>query len=117
MKMGKEQFLLLMHFPREWLDWDMYPDELFGAQLKLYKRGDERASEHDRNGAFHWWLLTNPEGQSKRKAPSKAQLKRLVKLTFLDPDKGMAADVRTYIAKAEECDQELLDMMKGRQSS
>jgi len=117
MKMTKQAFLKLMNFPPEWLEWDMYPDELFEPQLKMYKRGDERGSEHDRNGAFHWWLKTNPKPALGRKAPTKEQLKRLIKLTYLDPDKDMAASVRKYISRAENCDQELLDMMKTGQSN
>jgi len=107
MKMTKEEFLSLMRFPREWVDWEMFPEELFQFQISGYKRGHERASEHNRNGSFHWWL---------RQKPNKQQLKRLIALTYLDPDKGMAADVRKYISGADNCDQELLDMMNAQQN-
>ena len=86
--MSKSEFLKLMGYPIEWLEWDMYPDDLFSKQLELYRAGDEQGSEHDRNGAFHWWL--------KRKL-SLSQWKSLVLLTFKDPDPVMAADVRKHI--------------------
>jgi hypothetical protein len=66
----------------------MYPDELFSKQLNLYRPGDEGGAEHDRNGAFHWWLKC---------APSSDELERLVLLTYKDPDPIMAADVRKHI--------------------
>jgi hypothetical protein len=103
MGMSKEQFSKLMGFPNEWLQWDMYPDELFIAQAALYKPSDEQASEHDRNGAFHWWL---------KREPSKDVLRKLVLLSYLDPDSEMGSDVRQYIAKARHCDNEIRDSMK-----
>lgn len=101
--MNKEEFLKRMHYPKEWLDWGMYPDELFEGQLALYKPGDERGSEHDRNGAFHWWL---------KRSPTKEQLKKLVALSFLDPDSLMAEDVRGHIANAKNCDNEIRELLK-----
>lgn len=89
--MNKDDFLKLMNFPKEWLEYELYPDELFSAQLEFYKPGDEAGAEHDRNGAFHWWL--------KRK-PTANQLHLLLKLSCLDPDKAMGADVRRHIEKA-----------------
>lgn len=86
--MEKNIFLAFMNFPKEWLEYGMYPDELFYSQLHLYQPGDEEGSEHYRNGAFHWWL--------KRK-PTTEQLSNLVKLTFLDPDALMGNDVRNYM--------------------
>ena len=107
----KDEFLKLMHFPHEWAKWDMYPDELCRIQIGGYKRGHEKASEHTRNGAFHWWLRTHPSLKSEHLAPTKAQLKRLTKLTYLDPDPLMGADVRRYIAKATNCDSEVADLL------
>ena len=86
--MKKNEFLASMGFPKEWMEYGMYPDELFNSQLHLYQPGDEEGSEHYRNGAFHWWL--------KRKLTTE-QLSNLVKLTFLDPDTLMGNDVRNYI--------------------
>lgn len=96
---SKEEFARLMDYPREWLDWDMLADEVFSGQVSEYTPGSERASEHYRNGAFHWWL--------KKKIPTKEQLKKLVELTFLDPDPLMGEDVRTHIAKSKNCDDEI----------
>jgi len=80
-----------MLFPKEWVEWDMLPDELMEIQIKGYEPGHEDASEHDRNGAFHWWLKRNP---------TKEQLTKLLKLTYLDPDPLMGKDIRSYIRKS-----------------
>ena len=95
----KSEFLELMKFPNEWADWEMYPDELFlGGQLDSYTQGSENASEHYRNGAFFYWL---------KKEPTKEQLSKLVKLTYLEPDEHVGKYVRGYILKASNCDDEI----------
>lgn len=99
---SKQDFLTLMRFPKEWLQWDMYPDDLFEEQVAMYKPGDERGSEHDRFGAFHWWFKRNP---------TKEQLKKLIALSFLEPDTGMAEDVRRYITQSKNCDEEIQSML------
>lgn len=105
MKMTKEEFLRLMQFPREWADWKMYPDEIYRIQVGGYARGHEEGSEHDRNGAFHWWLRRNL---------TKPQLERLISLTYLDPDEGMASDVRRHISKLAGDDKKLQRILKQR---
>ncbi|EGT3575815.1 hypothetical protein QNN88_19475 [Citrobacter sp. ANG330] len=97
--MNKHEFLRKMNFPVEWEIYGMYPDELYSLQLKNYHEGDEDGSEHDRNGAFHWWL---------KREPNKNELALLFKLTYLDSDQIMANDVRSYIRKAKnyECNLE-----------
>ncbi len=90
--MDKGDFLSLMRFPMQWLDWDMYPDELFEGQVGRYSPGDEDGAEHDRNEAFHWW---------RKRQLSQDQYKKLSQLTYLDPDKGLGADVRTYLERAK----------------
>lgn len=80
----------------------MYPDELFEIQVSNYKPGHEEGSEHDRNGAFHWWLRRNP---------SKEQLIKLAKLTHLDPDQLMANDVKNYIKNATNYDNEVGEIL------
>ncbi|BDU20397.1 hypothetical protein DYGSA30_18540 [Dyella sp. GSA-30] len=89
--MTKAEFLTLMRFPMEWLSWNLYPDELFEGQFGLYEPGHERGSEHDRNGAFHWWLNRDPDTDT---------LWKLLSLTKLDPDQLMAQDARRYILRA-----------------
>jgi hypothetical protein len=89
--MNKTEFLVLMKFPLEWEQWDLYPDELFEAQLGLYRPGDEAGSEHDRNGAFHWWLKRHPNLDT---------LNKLALLADKDPDQVMAEDARKYIDQA-----------------
>lgn len=93
--MNKDDFLKKMNFPIEWKIYGMYPDELYFLQIKNYQEGDEQGSEHDRNGAFHWWLKRHPD---------KSELALLIKLTYLDPDQFMANDVRNYIRKAKNYD-------------
>lgn len=90
--MNKQEFLALMNFPKEWDLWGMYPDELFQGHLALYKKGDEKGSEHDRNGAFHWWL---------KQDPSIEILKKLLELTYLEPEKYVAEDIRKYIRNSK----------------
>lgn len=96
--MTKIEFLKLMSFPAEWDSLGMYPDELFQWQLSGYRLGHEDAAEHDRNGAFHWWL---------RRYPTRDQLERLLKLAILDPDPHIGADVRRYIRMAPAFDAQL----------
>jgi hypothetical protein len=96
--MIKIDFLKLMQFPIEWLDWEMYPDDLFDWQISRYQSGHEDASEHDRNGAFHWWL---------RRSPDKNQLEKLLRLAALDPEPFLGPDVCQYLRKATNYDQEL----------
>jgi hypothetical protein len=86
--MTKFEFLQLMRFPREWIELDMYPDELFKWQVNGYEPGHEDGAEHDRNGAFHWWL---------KKPLSIFQLQKLLRLAALDPDTFVADDIRKYI--------------------
>ena len=96
--MGRTEFLALMSFPRGWWSSDLYPDELWEGQLAVYEPGNEEASEHFRNGAFHWWL---------KRSPDKALLLKLVELSFMDPDPIMASDVRRYIRNSRNVDQEV----------
>ena len=84
-----------MHYPKEWQEWNMLPDKDYLIELiLLYEPGNENASEHDRNGVFHWWL---------RQEPAEDILLKLTKLTFLDPDPYMPKDVRSYILKSKHC--------------
>jgi hypothetical protein len=98
MKHTKAEFLKLMNFPKEWLEWEMYPDELFEFQISAYEPGNERGSEHDRYGAFHWWI---------RRDPPEEAINKLFKLTFLDPKQLMAEDARKYLRKCSKYKPEL----------
>jgi len=89
--MNKIQFLKLMNFPEQWINLDMYPDELADVQLSGYRSGHENASEHDRNGAFHWWL---------KRSPAENALVKLMFLASIDPDKHLGQDIRSHIQKA-----------------
>ena len=79
-----------MHFPADWQHWEMYTDELYQRQLESYQPGNEKASEHFRNGAFHWWLKGDL---------SDGLLIKLIFLTAQDPDTLMARDVRSHILR------------------
>jgi hypothetical protein len=103
----KAEFLKLMNFPTEWDRFSMYPDELFQSQVTRYQVGHEEASEHDRNGAFHWWL---------RRGPDRDQLEKLLRLTFLDPDPALGADVRDYIRRNAAFDSQLAALESQLQS-
>lgn len=92
-----------MRFPQEWISWGMYPDELLEWQLPRYEPGHESASEHDRNGAFHWWL---------RRQPSKEELQKLIRLAALDPEPLLGEDLRQYFRKAATFDDELAALDK-----
>jgi len=83
-----------MQFPGEWVKWGMLPEHYLQLVVHRYEPGHEDGSEHDRNGAFHWWLRQNP---------SEEQLLKLAQLTWLDPDQIMGADVRTHIGRAKHC--------------
>lgn len=95
--MTKLEFLRLMKFPREWIDFDMYPDELFSIQASNYQPGHESGAEHDRNGAFHWWL---------RRKPTKDRILNLLRLAALDPDPFLGQDLRQYLRRAESFDED-----------
>lgn len=97
--MTKQEFIKLMQYPREWVEWDMLPDEMLNRQIANYGAGGERASGCCRNDAFHFWL---------RGTPSKDVLLKLIRLSFLDPDPLMAYSLRKdYIAKAENADEDV----------
>ena len=100
--MDSESFLELMNFPRAWQEWGMFPPELADSVVEKYKKGDEAGSEHDRNGAFHWWL---------RQSPGVSVLVKLVKLSALDPDPLMARDVRRYIRSSVNADDHVRRMI------
>ncbi|MEJ2789691.1 hypothetical protein WBN46_08295 [Pseudoxanthomonas sp. CCNWLW251] len=96
--MDKNEYFKVMQFPAQWLHYGLMPDHLLAKLVELYEPGNERASEHDRNGVFHWWL---------KQDPSKDVLVKLAALSFLDPDQIMAADVRSHILKSKNVDEEV----------
>ncbi len=93
-----------MKFPLEWERLGMYPEELFLWQVSGYEAGHEDGSEHDRNGAFHWWL---------RRSPGKVELAKLIQLAACDPDPMLGEDVRKYIRRASAFDSELAALEEG----
>lgn len=93
-----------MQYPREWLQWDMLPDELIGGQLAEYEAGSERSPEGYRNAAFHFWLL---------RSPSKDVLLKLIRLSYLDPEPLMSFCLRKdHIAGAKNVDAEVLQVLR-----
>lgn len=97
------RYVEMMEFPTEWISMDMLPRRFVRQQIDSYSAGDEESAEHDRNGAFHWWLKQNPE---------KEVLLKLFKLSLVDPDQIMAADVRRYIAKSKHADSEIIGLIE-----
>lgn len=106
--MDRSDYIALMKFPKEWVAFDMLPQELVSQLMALYEPGHECASEHDRNGVFHWWL---------KKQPEKPVLEKLALLTFLDPDQIMAEDVRRYMAQSFHADEEIIAIIERGGSS
>ena len=90
----KERLAGLLEFPKEWLEWEMYPDDMFLAHRRQFLPGNESDSENERNEVFHFWLS---------KELSEDQLIQLVKLSQLDPDPLMAEDIRNHIEKHKNC--------------
>jgi len=91
--MSVEEFLKLMKFPTEWISLGMLPDQEHMKKLvSMYEPGHEDASEHDRNGCFHYWL---------KRAPSEERLVKLGKLASVEPDALMAKDICEHIRSAE----------------
>ena len=102
--MTRNEFIQLMQYPREWLEWDMLPDELVDLQMTEYQPGSEHASGRYRNAAFHFWL---------RKRPGKEILLKLIKLSYLDPDPLASYTFRKeHIANAENSDEEVAQALK-----
>ncbi len=89
-KFSKSKLAELLHFPKEWLEWQMYPDEMFLTHRREFQPGDEAGSENNRNRTFHYWLSSEL---------TEEQLIKLVKLSHLDPDPLMADNVRNHIKK------------------
>lgn len=103
----KDKFLEIMKFPREWDALGIFPDKLSDVLCAQYEVGHEAGSEHDRNGAFHWWNRQNP---------SREVLLNLIELSRLDPDPLMAADARRYIARSANADEEIRQMVSSLNS-
>ena len=104
--MNRSEYLRLMQFPAEWEQLGLVPDEWLEGALGSYKKGHEDGSEHDRHGAFQWWL---------RRSPSKGILLKLAALSWLDPDQPMAGYVRECISQSSACDAEVANALRGTQ--
>ena len=92
--MTRIEYLRLMQFSPDWEAWGMISDEWLKGVMATYEPGMENASEHERNGQFHWWL---------KRDPSTKELITLSKLSWLDPDPLMAEDWRMHIRQARNC--------------
>jgi hypothetical protein len=102
-KFSKSKLAELLHFPKEWLEWKMYPDEVFLEHRREFQPGDEAGSELNRNGVFHYWLSKNL---------TEDQIIKLIKLSQLDPDPSMADDVRRHIQKHKNCTPKIKKMLE-----
>ena len=94
----KNKLAEVLHFPKEWLTWKMYPESLFLEHRKQFQPGNESDSENERNETFHYWLS---------RELTEDQFTKLIKLSFLDPDPTMAEDVRDHIRKHKNCPQKV----------
>jgi len=68
---GKAKFLWFLEFPHEWLEFELYPDEVWKLQQIDFEKDREEkgwmalpekyglGSEHYRYAAFRWWLSQN----------------------------------------------------------
>ena len=102
-RLTKNKLAEILHFPKEWLEWNMYPDGIFLEHRKLFQPGNESDSENERNETFHHWLS---------RELTEAQLLRLVKLSQLDPDPTMASDVREHINKHKNCTPKIKQLLQ-----
>jgi hypothetical protein len=93
-KFTKPKLAELLDFPKEWLAWKMYPDEIFIVHRKLFQPGNESDSENERNEAFHFWLS---------RELTEHQIHKLIKLSQLDPDPLMAENIQSHINKHKNC--------------
>ncbi len=93
-KFIKTQLAEILGFPKEWLAWRMYPDDLFLKHRKLFQPGNESDSENERCEAFHHWLSRELKED---------QLLKLTQLAQLDPDPLMAMNIQSHIRKHKNC--------------
>jgi hypothetical protein len=52
MAITKEQFLKVMKFPKEWVEWGMWTDELSDIYVTTYEPEHEGATEHNLNATL-----------------------------------------------------------------
>jgi hypothetical protein len=90
----KNKMAEVLHFPKEWLEWKMYPESIFLEHRKQFQPGNESDSENERNETFHHWLSRDL---------TEDQLLKLIKLSQLDPDPTMGKDVRNHLNKHKNC--------------
>jgi len=83
-----QEFIDGNQYPGQWLEFEMYPAELFEVQLGDFEGDFEGDGEHFRYGAFQWWIA---------QPMSLDQLVKLVALAYLDPDQVMASSARKDI--------------------
>jgi hypothetical protein len=90
----KNKLAEILHFPKEWLEWKMYPDSLFFDHRKQFQPGNESDSENERSETFHHWLS---------RELTEDQIIKLIKLSQLDPDPMMVENIQSHIRKHKNC--------------
>ena len=100
----KNRLAEILEFPTEWLEWDMYPEELFLEHRKKFMPGNESDAENERNEVFHYWLS---------RELTEDQLLRLVKLSQLDPDLLMAEDIQNHIKNHKSCTPKVKELLNN----
>ena len=103
--MDKKEFMDFLDFPSEWLEFDLYSDELFEIQMEHFLKDDDLSedererklflkkygwgSEHYRYGAF-WWVV---------KVMGYSVLDKLMLVMEKDPDEPMRWAVTKDLVK------------------
>jgi len=91
--MRVDEYFELMSFSPDWKTLDMLPPSDFVQVLiDTYEPGMENASEHDRNGCFHYWL---------QRELTEIQLTNLKHLAKHDPDKALCSDILQRLQNLE----------------
>ena len=102
-KFTKIRLAELLEFPKEWLAWEMYPDELFERHKNQFQPGNESDSDNERNEVFHYWLA---------KELTEDQLIQLARLSLLDPDSLMVEKVQDHIQKHKSCTPKVKELLQ-----
>ena len=100
----KNRLAELLEFPKEWLEWKMYPEEVFLEHRREFLPGNESDAENERNEAFHYWLS---------KELTEDQLLKLVQLSQLDPDPLMAKNIRSHIQEHKNCTSKVKELLNS----
>lgn len=89
----KKIFLNRIKADINWINLDMYPDELFVIQAVNHKKKHEKSPEHNRYGMFLWWLI--------KKNIQKKEMENLKQLALIDEDIFLKNEILKKIQENE----------------